>query len=362
MSDELEISLSKLVQRNRIMEIAEVVSPYFRTKKKDAAGNAARFISVKDIQFNQYEKGNATEYDVTIQLLSDQGSWTDGIIIREFDSGAKLEAEMTNYNQLQSRLNKYPTMQLLPMINIDRENKRIVYEKQTGYTIDQLDLSQNLTDFFLGQLTASLHGGEYLQLESTTLQTLIDFLLAHLAFTDEERSSLSYLLEPHLQSVRAGKGGYAPYTSFDFSNFHFVPQISKETITKANILSGKAVKSIIRIDYPEAPIVDRMTDISSIFCRAAYSEFLSNGKMKETVNAVYNFLEGYEARSDEMGYSSLLDMYPIESTLNLQMLVNFWLIEINKLQGIPGGATGFEGKESIQYAYFLLLQKPFSFD
>ncbi len=358
--DFAKITLSKLVRRNLIMEIAEVIAPYFRSKKKDASGQSARFISVKDIQFNKIRKNNTDEYDVFVQLLSDQGSWTENIIIKEFSDNTSFQQEMTRYGELEIRFSQVPYVKLLPLIHIDKQNFRIVYEKQNGFDIDQLGLSQELTDFTLGQLTALLHGPKISRLDQTTSQLFVDFLLNHLPFQDEERGSIKKLLQPHWELLAKSGGGYIPFTFYDPKKFQFIPMRDKGSITKNAIRYHGAIQSLITIEDPDYPVADRMADISVIFCKQAYEEFLLNDEVEDTIRCISDFLDGYDEIAAKIKAPPLKDMYPRGSTLNLQMLINFLLIEINKLHGTPD-PTGLKNKDAIRYVYMLLVNKPFDF-
>jgi hypothetical protein len=341
------------------MEIAEIVAPYFRRKIKDETGQSARFISVKDIQFNQKAKDDGIEFDVVIQLLSDQGSRSESVIIREFNDVNSFKGEISRYNTLQQRFLVFPFVNLLPMIHIDNDNHRIVYEKEVGFNIEQLGLSQELTDYTLGQITALLHGNKSINLELSNESTILDFLISHLPFTDEEQGSIRKLLTPHLKFLSSSTGGYSPCTYYDPRTLNFIPVLDKENITKTSVTEEGAIQSIILVETPENTIADRMTDISVIFSRQAYDEFLTSGKIVETKQCLVDFLEGYNEISKRINMPQLSTLYPKGSTLNLQMLINFWLIEINKLHGKPGGISGFENKDMIRYTYYLLVKMPF---
>ncbi|MHA2250382.1 MAG: hypothetical protein ACXAD7_08465, partial [Candidatus Kariarchaeaceae archaeon] len=287
-NDELKLSINKLVRKNQLMEIAELVAPFFKLRKKDEEGNPARFISVKDVQFNQIVKENHVEFDVTIHLLSDQGGWLQNVIIREFTDSDSFNDELTRYSTLEKRCFQFSNVTLLPMINIDQNNFRIVYEKQKGFTIYQLGLSQRLADFTLGQLAAILQGNEGVNIDQKASMEIFHFLLSHLPFTLEERESIMNLLAPHMDLLSRSNGGYYPCTLFDPYELQFIPLQDKDSITMEAIANKGAILAVLLIQTPENLIIDRMTDVATIFSQRAFNEFRYTGDVLETKQSITN--------------------------------------------------------------------------
>lgn len=358
-NEEFHNTISRVILKDQLMKISEQVAPFFRNRKKDEFGNPPRFLNVKDIQYSKITKDELAEYDIVIFLLSDLGSWSEQIVIREFNKIELLEDEIFRYTRLEQRCLNFKNVKILPIISVDKENYRVIYENQLGFNIYQLGLSQKLIDYTLGQITSIYHGNEVIGLEQITVRELLHFLINHLPFTLEERESIQNLLEPQLNYLTKTKGGYLPCSLFDPNKLQFVPSLERDSISMDALANQGALLSVILLEKPEAFVIDRMTDVATIYSNRAFKEFLSTGDVIETKHSIENFLQGYKDISNKLETPSLSEIFPEGITLDLQMLMSYYLVEITKLQGKPGGKTGFENKDPIRYSYLLLTQTPF---
>ncbi len=355
--EDLRIVAGKQAIKDQLLKSAELIAPFFKNRKKNDQGNSPRYINVKDIDFIQIDKGDSIEYEIIVQLLSDQGIWTETILIREFNNNEDLEDEISRYGRLEQRCFLFPNIELAPMININRANFQIIYEKHKGVNIYQLGLSQKMVDVILGQITSLFHGHEVVDLERTTSKELIHFLISHLPFTDEERGSIIELLESHLERMTDSKGGYLPCSLLNPNKLKF--DVMHEEDTTLDVIARKGgLLSMLSIEKPEDFVMDRMTDVATIFSNRAYSEFIAIGNVDQTKLSIENFFSGYNEISSKLGTPSLSDLYPKGITLDLQMLIGFFLVEIHKLH--IRTVSDFENKDPIRYVYFLLTKFPFS--
>ncbi|MHA2171798.1 MAG: hypothetical protein ACXAB7_18135 [Candidatus Kariarchaeaceae archaeon] len=356
--DVSNIPISRITQKEEIMQIAEHVAPFFRSHIRERTGKSPRFITVKDIQYSQHMKDHAVDFEVNINYISDQGSWNELIVIRDFKNITPFEDEISRYSRLEKRCTQFANVKILPMISVDRENYRIVYEKQKGYSIYQLGLSQKLVDYTLGRISAIFHGKELINLKQSSSKELLNFLVEHLPFTDEEKGSILTLGSSHLDVFESSQGGYQPCSVLDPNNLFFTPTQEMDAISMDALANKGAIIAVIPIEAPEDIVMDRMTDVATIYSNRAYGEFLSTGSLEETIQSMRNYFQGYDESAKILGIPTFRELYPNGFTLDIHMLISHFLVEIHKLHGAPGGKTGFEDKDPIRYAYYLLVKKP----
>ena len=110
---------------------------------------------------------------------------------------------------------------------------------------------------------------------------------------------------------------------------------------------------IIPLIRPDATVIDRMTDIAVYFTERAYEEFQQYGHVEQTQKNVQEFFAGYNSVLAHTSEKNLSIIYPNGITLDLQMLISFFLYEMKESE------QPFTSPDSLRYLYFLLLKKPF---
>ena len=118
---------STINSRNEIMEVAEILIPYFKSKHKDLIGNVARYASIKDIVSRQEVRGGINNIEVDVVVLTDvtDGDVIEKIILREFKSIDLLDDEIKRYTLLEKRCSSFKNIQPYAMLNIDKHKSMI---------------------------------------------------------------------------------------------------------------------------------------------------------------------------------------------------------------------------------------------
>ncbi|MCY3415041.1 MAG: hypothetical protein INQ03_25545 [Candidatus Heimdallarchaeota archaeon] len=346
---------AKVNSRNSIMAIAESLIPYFISQKRDDQGNPARFASVQDVEFEQHVLGDINNIALKVKVLSDAGDWIHDLIIREFKDLNLLDDEIKRYNELERRCIHFENIYPSPMISIDRSRHQLVYEYNTGKKLNDLDIDKNLKDYMLGRIFGMVQGELAMQLNADQMRELLGLLLENLPFSAEEQDKISMLLEPHYYILPNCLGGYLPTTLFDPNSIEFT-RIEQGRITKDHIDRNQAVYLTIPMQLPESDgVVDRMSDVASYYMLEAYAEFYETGKVIMTTQKIIKFFEGYNSIASTINLQSMRGLYPHGITLDLQMLLVFWIMKFSELQQKVGEWT----MDDLRFSYFLLLKKPF---
>ncbi len=334
------------------MQIAEDLIPYFKSQIKDEFGNTARFASIQDVEFDQILLAEINNIHLKVKVLSDQGAWTHDLIIREFKDLDKLNREIERYNELERRCILFENIFPAPLINVDKNNRQLIYEKNTGLQIDKIEFTNNLKDYQLGKIFAMIQGEKSNPLDASTMKELLEYVLSTLPFTEDERTRISMLLEPHYYILPNSLGGYVPCTLFDPTTIE-VNKLSD--ITRENIDDNKALYLTIPIQIPESNIVDRMADIASYYIEETYKEFCTTGSVHNTKEKIYVFFEGYNSVAKQINMPTMKELYKHGITLDIQMLLIFWIMILSKI----GSGENVWSKDVTRFTYFILLKKPF---
>lgn len=346
---------AKINSRNEIMNVAESLIPYFKSRKKDEKGNSARFVSVQDVNFDQVLMGDVNNIKLKVKLLSDQGGWTHDLIIREFKDEDILTDEINRYNELERRVLIFDNIFPSPLIHIDKERKQLIYEYKTGEKFRELQLDDELKDYQIGRIFAMIQGEFSNPLDGEKMRALFTYMINSLPFQPEEKENIAMLLEPHYYILPNSLGGYQPCTLFDPANIEFTKLVD-EDITKQLMKENKALFLTIPLQQPEDMIVDRMADVASFYIRRVFTEFIETGSVENVKNLILSFFEGYNSVSKEIGTPNLEELYPHGITLDIQLLLVFWILKYTEISKKIDNAWN---KDSLRFTYFLLLKKPF---
>ncbi|MFV2014494.1 MAG: hypothetical protein ACC656_03635 [Candidatus Heimdallarchaeota archaeon] len=100
-----------------------------------------------------------------------------------------------------------------------------------------------------------------------------------------------------------------------------------------------------------------MSDAGYIFYDKAFQEFKKTGRVDDTLLELSHFFAGYSDALISMDLPSLAQIYPIDNTINLQILFVSWLREVEKLQ--IGELEPHSDRDLLQFSYYLLNDNPF---
>ena len=350
---------SKINHRNDIMNIAEQLIPYFKSKMKDEAGNIARHVSIQDINFSQVVRGEINNILVEVKVLSDVGQSVKKINIREFQTRELLDDELRRYNELEKRCAPLDNIDAQAMINIFQDELQLVYEVSDFIKLGDFNYNSESKDYIVGKLLAMLQGKGNEGLDVEFPKQLIEFLFDNLDFSPREIKSINNLLQPHYELISKSNGGYFPATLFNPNNMAIQPLKDLDDISQIDIDQNRAFKIIIPVDQVEDSVADRMADIASYFLPRIYREFLKTGDVLDSKYDLINFLRGYNFLSRKVSIPSLDDLYPAGLTLDFQFLLTFLLSEASLQKSNP---TYSWNPDKLRFSYFLILKKPFLLD
>ncbi|MCE7734152.1 MAG: hypothetical protein GPJ54_04680 [Candidatus Heimdallarchaeota archaeon] len=339
------------------MEIAEEFAPLFQSKIQDKDGNIARYISVHNIDYTQKSHSNIVEYTLDIHFLSDQGELFQSLWIREFANSELMKQELDGYYETVDVCINYPDINLYPLLKVDQERNLLIYEKPKGFNLDRLGMSDELKYFILGRIYGVLHGKDLEPLDHGTLQEFLSFLINHLPFTDDEKKSVQNLVERDIIKHRQNYGGLIPQMLIRPVGIVFQLEDSKKNLDKETVSTTNNITANIRYEVPDKLTIDRMSDAGYIFYKKAFQEFQKTGKLDYTKSEISYFFAGYSDALISMKLPSLAEIYPIDNTINLQILFVAWLREVEKLQ--IGALEPHTDRDLIQFSYYLLTENPF---
>lgn len=350
---------SKINHRNDIMNIAEQLIPYFKSKMIDEEGNMARHVSIQDINFSQLVRGEINNILVDVKVLSDVGQSVKKVNIREFQTKELLEDEIKRYNELEKRCAPIDNIDAQPLISIFQEDLQLVYEVSDYEKLSVFNYDLETKDYIVGKILAMLQGRSTHSLDAEFPRQLIEFLLDSLDFSTKEINSINKLLQPHYDLITNSTGGYFPATLFNPPNMAIIALKDLDDISQIDIDQNRAFKIIIPIDQVEASVADRMADIASYFLPRVYREFLKTGNVLDSKYELINFLKGYNYLSRKVVVPSLDELYPEGLTLDFQFLLTFLLSEASLQKSNP---TYSWNSDKLRFSYFLILKRPFCFD
>lgn len=339
------------------MEIAEELAPFFQSKITDNQGNEARYISVHNIDYTKKTFENVIEYELEIHFLSDQGDLFQSLWIREFKDSDQMKLEMDGYYDTIDVCIDYPDINLYPLLKMDQERNLLIYDKPIGFNLDRLGISDELKHFILGRIYGVLHGKGMEQLDYETLQEFLIFLINHLPFTDEEKKSVQNLVERDLIKHKQNFGGLNPQVMIRPVGIVFQMQDSKKNMDKQTVKSSNELIANIPYELPDKLTIDRMSDAGYIFHERAFEEFHKFGRIDNTILEMSHYFAGYSDALISLKLPTLAKIYPIDNTINLQILFVAWLREVEKLQ--IGELDPHTDRGLLQFSYYLLTENPF---
>ncbi|MCE7736172.1 MAG: hypothetical protein GPJ54_14925 [Candidatus Heimdallarchaeota archaeon] len=336
------MSLKRHAFRNKLMEIIEEMAPIFKNRKKFGENVQARFLTINDLQIGTFDSFETyTEVIATISLATDLGSWDQDLLIRSFSDAQLFQEELDRFTALEDRCSNLPNISPTPLINMDREKFRIIYDLGDENPLFQMKGKALELDMNVGRMIAALQGSVTANLRQTGLREFMELIIGYIPVADDEKEKIQMLLEPHYPIIDNTDGGYEPVTLFD-----------PEKI-KIHLHGNNQYDFIIPLIRPDANIIDRMTDIAVYFTERAYDEFKRQGNVEQTQKDVQEFFAGYNNVLAHTSEKNLSLLYPNGITLDLQMLISFFLYEMKE------SADPFTSPDSLRYLYFLLLNKPF---
>lgn len=346
-----------ILNRMDAMGIAEEIAPLFKSKMVDKFGNEARYVSVHTIDYNKKILDNIIEYDLTIHILSDQGDLFQSVIIREYADDEVLEAELNRYREIVGRCLLFPDIDPNPLVKVDKERKLMILEKTSGFELKRTGFSQELKNFIYGRIYAVLHGDKVERLDDVKIREFMRFFLHHMPFTDEEKASISTILEGHLMRFTQNFGGFDSQIFLKPKNMLFQIDSTIKSFDRRVILEGESLHASLFCEPPDDLTTDRMRDVAFYFHKKSFNEFLRYGNLDRTVLEMIDFLQGYSEALKVLNLPPLKEMYILGNTLNIQLLFVSWLFESEKIQ--IGTFDPHNDRDLLRYTYYLLNEKPF---
>jgi hypothetical protein len=324
------------------MEIIEEMAPVFKNRTRFGQSEQARFLNINDIQITTFDSFESyTEVLAKISLQTDLGSWDQDLLIRSFAEVRDFQEELDRFTELEKRCILLDNVNPTPLIHLDKEKFRVIYDLGDASSLSQVNGKAMNLDVNVGALVAALQGSITLNLGQTGLRDFMLLILDYIPVSDEEKEKIGMLLEPHYPIIVNTDGGYEPCTLFD-----------PEKI-KVYLLQENNFNFVIPPIKPDTNVIDRMTDIAVFFTERAFNEFCDLGHVDGTKKYVQEFFAGYNTVFSHISQSNLSLIYPNGITLDLQMLISFFLFEMKESE------QPFTSPDSLRYLYFLLLKKPF---
>lgn len=328
------------------MAIAEELTSMLKSRHKDEAGNTASVISLNDVEIISYHPTDEfTIIEANLLMRTDIGDFEALLVIKKFTTFKLFQDELVRHSDLEARCLRFPDIEPFSVMKIDKDELRIIYDMANGKTADQLEIDPDILDTTWGRILAVLQGQSSISLEHTSIRELLTYIIDYLPFSEDEKMKFSMLLEPHFPIIDRTVGGYFPATLFDPTRVRF------------RLVRDKGGKIVIKIEVqihdPGSQAVDRMADVASIFAERAYTEFIETGAVEATKISLKNLFRGYNNVSVQFGDVKLEQMYPNGITLDLQMLISFFLMRLNASE------KPFSEPDEVRYIYFLLIKKPF---
>jgi hypothetical protein len=339
------------------MELAEELAPLFQSKIKDKHGNEARYISVHNIEYTKKSYNKIVEYEIDIHFFSDQGDYYQTLWIKEFADYDTMKEELDGYYDTVNVSINYPDINIYPLLKMDQERGLLIYEKPPGFDLDRLGFSDELKYFILGRIYGVLHGKNLEELDHVTLKEFLTFLINHLPFTDEEKRSVQNLVERELIKYKQNFGGLIPQMQIRPVGIVFQIHDSKQKLSKETVSTTNDIVANLRYELPDKLTIDRMSDVAYLFHDRAFEEFQKTGKLDNTILEMSHYFAGYIDALISLKLPSLEQLYPIDNTINLQLLFVAWLREVEKLQ--IGALEPHKDRDLLQYSYYLLTDNPF---
>lgn len=347
-----------LASKNDLMEVAEDLGNYFKSKIRDKNNVPARYVSVQNVRYSSSGLGDLVEIQLEISYLSDQGEHIPSVLLKQFRTLELLDNEVERYSNIDAKCVRFPDIDVNPMISINRDLRYVVYEDPSGLTIDKISLPGDLANYMLGRVLGVIQGFDLKEVAESTIREFMIFMLMHMPFTSEEKVSIGDMMEPIFAQYSANTGRYRPVTSFSLENILITPRTS--TISFDNIKDGSAFSIRIVMKDPENITRDRMADIAYLFKDMAMEEFLRTSTFDNTKIAVTQFMKGYSEVLDVLRIPPFEYMYPNGFPLDLQFIAVAWMDELQKVRTEPINPDNFEDREVLIYTYFLLTAKPFA--
>lgn len=338
------MSLKRHAFRNKLVEMLEDMKSLFASKRPDTQGNPARFLTIKDVEILEYTAlDTKTEVLAQIDFQSDNGDWKQEILIRQFALMEDYTQELNLHEQIVDRCSRFDLVEAALVIHRDDRSMRIMYDLDEAITFFAFRQQTSYIHDLIGKAVAILQGVDSYGLDHTNLRELCEFIIQQIPLSPDDKEMVRMLLEPHFPIIDYTPGGYVPTTLFD-------PSFVRIKITKMN----SYIVYIIPHE-PLEPVVDRMTDVAAIYAESSYVEFCAFGHVDTTRQLIARFFKGYNELSGFVHGTPLEKLYPHGITLDLQMFINFFLLEMTKLsEGIA-----FKDPITYQYMVFLLTKKPF---
>lgn len=340
------------------MGIAEEIAPLFKSKITDRFGNQARFTSVHTIDYAKRILEDIVEYDINIHILSDQGDLYQSVIVREYANKDIMRDELDRYSEIVNRCILFRDIDPNPLVKVDHDRGILVLEKVDGFNLNRLIFSQDLKNFILGRIYGVLHGNEVKKLDDGPIRNFLKFLLEHLPFTDEEKKSISNILDNHLLKYKQNFGGFISLLPIKPKDIIFQITQTDETLNRNAILKGNVLHASVKCDIPDELSTDRMRDIAFYFHKKSYYEFIHSGHQNNTMKEMKDFLDGYRAALEILNLPPIREMYLSGITLYIQLIFTAWMKEGTKIQ-IGEIDTDTDPRDLLRYTYYILNENPF---
>jgi len=346
--------------RNSIMTIAEEIAPIFKSATLEMFGFKARYISVKNVEFESQNLGFCLQYQTEIEFLSDQGSWFKTIMIRYFATEDELEHELKLYNILDLNCLKFPNINPAPLIMVNKTNNYIVMDLLNDKEIEDLNLSESNRDFLLGTLYAIIHGGKSYSLDTYEIIELVKYGIHDLDLDPRKRDKLIEKVDKYKKLVSATVYGYHSSTVVNASIFRFRQIISDENLSEKEITYQTAFEVTILPNQSQEQYSDRMLDVALLFSDEGFQEFKVTNTISKTKARILHFLRAYGLIHKKLSKNQLEKLYPLGFPLDLYIILVLYMSGVKELN-----ETDIENIKNqlkvklLEFFEFILVNHPF---
>jgi len=346
--------------RNSIMTIAEEIAPIFKSQTMEMFGFKARYISVKNVEFEAENLGFCQQYNTEIEFLSDQGSWFKNVIVRYFNSEEEVERELNLFQILELNCLKFANTNPTPLITANKQERYVVFDLLNDKKFEDLNLTVKYQDFLLGTLYSIIHGGKSYELDIYEILELVKYGINDFMTNRERKVDLLKKVDGYKNLISATKYGYLTSTLPNPKIFRFRYLISEESLSERDISYQNAFEVTILPNQSQEKYSDRMLDIGLLFADDGFKEFKTTANIKQTKARILHFLRAYRIIHKKISKVTMEEIYPLGYPLDLYMILVVYLSGVNQLNEMKDA----KNKETLvlellNYFDFILTTHPF---
>ncbi len=282
-----------------------------------------------------------------IYYHTEYGDYQATIAFKYYLDEGNILPEIKNALELDIRFKSSPEFGVARLLYTSTKDPIMaIYEGIPGINYDEIAFSNKA--YYAGRILAELHTHKTKNVDLQTYKTLAQLIAMKFAVTGKERE-ISLGLGKTLRKIDGRLSGCNTHGDFHQSNVML--HISDNEVMKTYILDP---------EYMQKGNFDRMDDMGTFFGDQLLQEYLETGDIRNGINDVYLFLNGYNRRLLENGGKSLKEMYPQGNPLTF--FVSQWALmkildDANRYYSED--ITNPTGTKYLNFVLYILNRDPF---